>query len=66
MLKKRLFKLLLSIGLLLPTAVFAMSITAGGSTAIYPVLSKWAKAYEGKQERRSTTNQLVLVAALKA
>jgi len=40
-------KLLLSLILVLtfPFSVFASGITAGGSTAIYPVMSKWVKSY---------------------
>lgn len=34
-------------------ACFASTITAGGSTAIYPIMSKWAKSYSDK-----TNNQI--------
>lgn len=53
MFKKPLIKSLLISTFLLPSLSFAASLTAGGSTAIYPVISKWAKAYEQK-----TTNQI--------
>lgn len=32
----------------LPTASMASTITAGGSTAIFPILSTWAKVYKAK------------------
>lgn len=49
MFKKMSIRLVLMVGvMLIPAIVFASSITAGGSTAIYPVMSKWAKTYSEK------------------
>lgn len=43
MLKKGLLSIILTMGFFF--SVFAAAITAGGSTAIYPIMSKWAKSY---------------------